>query len=86
MKNIKSNAQSHLHDERSIIRQNMVECIKIERLHLYNTGMPCGAKKVLQRLEKYGIEKLPSVSFVSKVLRDNFLTNERVGYCKEDYC
>lgn len=86
MKNTKNDALSQPQDENSITRQDMVECIKMERLHLYNRGMPCGAKMVLQRLKKCGMQKLPSVSFVSKVLRENFLTNCRTGYYREDYC
>jgi len=58
----------------------------MESLYRYNRGMPCGARMVLQRLEKCGIQKLPSLSFVSKVLRDSFLTHGRVGYYREDYC
>jgi len=50
-----------------------------ERLHLYNRGLPCGALAIRQRLELQGIQLLPSVSSIHRILSRNGLTHRRTG-------
>ncbi len=86
MSNIQNASASQSLSEQRMKRQDIIEMIKMERLYLYNRGLPCGAKKVINRLKEYGVEKPPSVSWVNKVLHENYLTNGRIGYYREDYC
>jgi putative transposase len=50
-----------------------------ERLHLYNRGLPCGALAIRHRLDRQGIQLLPSVSSIHRILSRNGLTHRRTG-------
>ena len=61
------------------------QIVVMERLHLYNHGLPCGAKVIRRILESEGVEPLPSVSTIGRILSRNYLTHNRTGYYPEDY-
>jgi len=61
------------------------QMVVVERLRLYNHGLPCGAKAIWCRLDKQGIGPLPSVSTIGRILSRNYLTHRRTGYYPEDY-
>jgi putative transposase len=50
-----------------------------ERLHLYNRGLPCGAWAIRLRLNLLGIQPLPSVTSIHRILSRNGLTHGRTG-------
>ena len=55
------------------------QCIVWKRLYLYNRGLPCGAIAIRQRLNLLGIQPLPSVSSIKRILSRNGLTHRRTG-------
>jgi hypothetical protein len=61
------------------------EIVIMERLHLYNWGIHCGAKAIHKRLQMEGIRPLPSISTIHRILSRNCLTHRRTGYYPEDY-
>lgn len=69
----------------SLTREELEEVIVQERLHLYNRSKPCGAAALRKHLNNQGLEKLPSVSTIGRILAQQFLTHGRTGYYPEDY-
>jgi len=67
-------------------RKEIEQIVILERLHLYNLDLPCGAKVIHQRLGRDGIQPLPSISTINRILSRNYLTHRRTGYYPEDYC
>jgi hypothetical protein len=61
------------------------QIVVMERLHLYNHGLPCGARAIRRKLDSEGVEPLPSVSTIGRILSRNYLTHNRTGYYPEDY-
>ena len=61
------------------------QIVVMERLHLYNHGLPCGAKAIRRILQRQSVEPLPSVSTIGRILSRNYLTHNRTGYYPEDY-
>lgn len=57
----------------------VIELIIITRLNRYNRGIPCGSKTIREELENLDIRPLPSLSFISKILRKEHLTYRRTG-------
>ncbi|MFO7765111.1 MAG: hypothetical protein R6V33_01620 [Pelovirga sp.] len=54
------------------------------RLHLYNRGLPCGAKKVRHYMAtEYAIDPLPSERTINRILSQQGLTNGRTGIYEE---
>ena len=50
-------------------KQEIEECVRFVRLELYNRDMPCGAKAVRERLEKfYHVKPLPSERTIARIL------------------
>jgi hypothetical protein len=66
-------------------RAEIEEIVIMERLHLYNWGNPCGAQAIRRRLDREGIQPLPSISTIKRILSRNCLTHRRTGYYPEDY-
>jgi len=61
--------------------KEMEEIVIMIRLHLYNRGLPCGAKAIRQQLEDDDEETpLPSLSMINRILRRNSLTHGRTGH------
>ena len=61
------------------ISDETVEAIKLVRLHLYNQGLFCGAQAIEWELEDLGIEPLPSLRTINRVLSRHELTHRRTG-------
>lgn len=58
----------------------MEEIVIMIRLHLYNRGLPCGAKTIRQQLHDACQTPLPSLSTINRILRRNALTHCRTGH------
>ena len=60
------------------------EIVVMQRLHLYNRGLPCGAKAIRNLLDQQGVRPLPSVSTIKRILSRNCLTYGRTGFYPGD--
>jgi hypothetical protein len=60
------------------------EIVVMQRLHLYNRGLPCGAKAIRNLLDQQGVRPLPSVSTIQRILSGNCLTYGRTGFYPGD--
>lgn len=65
-------------------RAQIEALVVLERLHLYNRDMPCGAKAIQKRLHQQGIRPLPSISTIQRILSRQCLTHGRTGYYPQD--
>jgi len=65
--------------------EEIEQVVVMERLRLYNRGLPCGAQAIRRNLIKQGIEPLPCASTIGRILSRNYLTHCRTGYYPEDY-
>lgn len=64
-----------------------IEAIVIlQRLYLYNKGFSYGAKAIYSTLQQQGVQPLPSIATINRILSRNRLTYRRTGYYPEDYC
>lgn len=63
----------------SFTRDEIEQIVVLERLHLYNRGIPCGAKAIRNRLQQQGILPLPSLSTIKRILARHGLTHGRTG-------
>ncbi|MBI5604012.1 MAG: hypothetical protein HY879_11710 [Deltaproteobacteria bacterium] len=55
------------------------QIVILERLYLYNLGLPCGAYPIRLLMEKDGVRPLPSLSTINRILSRNHLTHGRTG-------
>ena len=55
------------------------QIIKIVRLNLYNRNLFCGAQAILWELEDLGVQPLPSLRTINRILVRNELTHRRAG-------
>lgn len=60
--------------------EEIVEIIVMVRLNLYNRGVLYGAKAIQLELKRNNIQPLPSLSKISEVLKEKYLTHRRQGY------
>jgi hypothetical protein len=65
--------------------EEIEQIVIMERLHLYNRGLPYGAQAIRRRLEREGVQPLPSISTINRILSKNCLTHRRTGGYPEDY-
>jgi hypothetical protein len=65
-------------------KEKIEQIVVMERLHLYNRGIPCGAKTIKNLLEQEDVRPLPSVSTIKRILSRNCLTYGRTGYYPGD--
>ena len=62
-------------------KKEIEECVTFVRLELYNRDMPCGAKAVRERLEKfYHVKPLPSERTIARTLAHQGLAHGRTGF------
>jgi hypothetical protein len=61
-------------------RAEIEQIVIMERLHLYNHGIPCGAQAIRKRLQQEGICPLPPLSTINRILTRNALTHGRTGH------
>lgn len=66
-------------------KDKWIEIVTHFRLSLYNKEVPCGSKAILKKMREENIHPLPSISTISKILKDQCLTNGRTGYYEGDY-
>jgi transposase InsO family protein len=57
----------------------VVEIVKIVRLNLYNQDLFCGAQAIHWEMEELGVEPLPSIRTINRILNRNELTHRRTG-------
>jgi hypothetical protein len=65
-------------------KEEIEQIVVMERLHLYNRGIPCGAKAIRDLLDQEGVRRLPSMSTIKRILSRNCLTYGRTGYYPGD--
>jgi putative transposase len=65
-------------------KEDIEQIVVMERLHLYNRGVPCGAKAIHNLLDQEGVRPLPSVSTIKRILSRNCLTYGRTGFYPGD--
>ena len=65
-------------------RDKIKEIVVMETLHLYNRGIPCAAKAIRNLLNEEGVQPLPSISTIKRILSRNCLTHARTGYYPGD--
>ena len=65
-------------------RDEIEQIVIMQRLHLYNKGVPCGAKAIRSLLFEQCVLPLPSLSTIKRILSRNCLTYGRTGYYPED--
>jgi hypothetical protein len=66
-------------------KEKWIELVTHFRLSLYNKGVACGEKTILEKMTEEYIRSLPSISTISKILGEQCLTHGRTGYYEEDY-
>ncbi|MBA2703910.1 MAG: helix-turn-helix domain-containing protein [Blastocatellia bacterium] len=57
----------------------VVEAVKLARLHLYNQGLFCGAQAISWELETMQVSPLPSLRTISRIVQREGLTHRRTG-------
>ena len=57
----------------------VVEAVKLARLHLYNQGLFCGAQAISWELEALQVSPLPSLRTISRIVSREGLTHRRTG-------
>ena len=55
------------------------QIVKMVRLNLYNQDLFCGAQAILWELEDLGVQPLPSLRTINRILARNELTHRRTG-------
>jgi len=63
---------------RQLVRE-VVEAVRLARLHLYNQGLFCGAQAVSWELAELGVSPLPSLRTINRILSREGLTQRRTG-------
>lgn len=63
----------------SFSRAEIEQIVAMERLHLYNRGLSCGAKTIRKLLEQQEVRPLPSMSTIKRILSRHSLTHRRTG-------
>ena len=61
------------------LTENIVEAVKLVRLNLYNHGLFCGAQAIEWELREQGIEPVPSLRSINRILSREELTHRRTG-------
>lgn len=57
----------------------VVEAVKLARLHLYNQGLFCGAQAISWELEAMKVSPVPSLRTISRIISREGLTHRRTG-------
>jgi putative transposase len=61
------------------LTENIVEAVKLVRLNLYNHGLFCGAQAIEWELREQGVEPVPSLRSINRILSREELTHRRTG-------
>jgi|GEM_PF-2207246 len=65
-------------------REQTILYVTYVRLDLYNQGKQCGPAAIQKEMRELDIESIPSTATIGRILRDQFLTNQRTGYYPGD--
>ena len=65
-------------------RAEIEKIVVMERLHLYNRGIPCGAKAIRNLLDQESVRPLPSITTIKRILSRNALTYGHTGFYPGD--
>ena len=60
-------------------RDELVAVVVMERCDLYNNSQPCGAEALQHRLRSKGVQNVPSISTISRIIATQGLV--RFGRC-----
>ena len=66
-------------------REQTILYVTYVRLDLYNQGKPCGPAAIQKEMRALDIESIPSTATIGRILRNQYLTNQRTGYYPGDY-
>ena len=55
------------------------EIVKLIRLNLYNRGLFCGAQAIRWEMEEFGVQPLPSIRTINRIISRYGLTHRRTG-------
>jgi putative transposase len=61
-------------------KEEIEEIVKLVRLYLYNRGLASGDKAIRSEMEKAGVEPLPALRTINRILDRNGLTHRRTGH------
>jgi len=64
------------------VSAEIVEAVKLARLHLYNQGLFCGAQAITWELEDLGVSPLPSLRTICRIVERESLIHRRTGRCE----
>ena len=64
-------------------REQMALYVTFVRLDLYNKGGLCGPTAIQSEMERLEIDRIPSITTISRILRNQNLTHGRLGYPDE---
>jgi len=67
------------HSQPNQTSEEVVEAVKMVRLSLYNKGQFCGAQAIRWELEDMGVDPLPSLRTINRILAHHELTHRRTG-------
>jgi putative transposase len=67
------------HNNPRQLSREIVEAVKLTRLHLYNQGLFCGAQAVSWELAELGVSPIPSLRTINRILSREGLTHRRTG-------
>lgn len=67
--------EPHFEYQYSLNSAELEEMVVMERLCLYNRTLPCSAGFIKERIEKWGIKNVPSISTIKKILSKKDLVN-----------
>lgn len=74
----KEQARAPHHNPRQLPGE-VVEAVKLARLHLYNQGLFCGAQAISWELEALQVSTRPSLRTISRIVSREGLTHRRTG-------
>lgn len=61
-------------------KEEIEEIVNLVRLNLYNRGLRCGDGAIRNELEKQGVEPLPSLRTINRILARHGLTHRSTGH------
>jgi putative transposase len=67
------------HSSPSQLTEEVVKAVKMVRLSLYNEGLFCGAQAIEWELKELGVEQVPSLRSINRILSREELTHRRTG-------
>lgn len=72
-----------MNNKKNFFNEEIREIVCMVRLDLYNKDFPCGSEAIQRELENLKISPLPSLSTISRILKDYGLTHRRTGHYDE---